>query len=123
MATLDDEARALELDAAEPGHRELFHIPPATGGRYPDVAYLAGNSLGLQPKATRPDLLEDLDDWARLGVEGHLEARRPWLPYHELLTATGRPARRRVDPCETVVMNSLYGQPPPADGVVLPPDA
>ena len=50
---LDDEARALELDAAEPGHRELFHIPPATGGRYPDVAYFAGNSLGLQPKATR----------------------------------------------------------------------
>ena len=66
-----------KLDAADPGHRELFHVPPATGGRYPDVAYFAGNSLGLQPKATRRELLEDLDDWARLGVEGHLEARPP----------------------------------------------
>ena len=103
---IDGEARALSLDASDPGHRELFHIPPADGGTYPDVAYFAGNSLGLQPKTTRAELLDDLDDWARLGVEGHLEARRPWLPYHQLLT---EPAARLVGgvPSETVVMNSL----------------
>jgi kynureninase len=100
------EAHARELDRADPGYRRRFRIPPAEGGRYPDAAYLAGNSLGLQPVAARDELLQDLDDWARLGVEGHLNARRPWLPYHSLLTAT---AARLVGarPEETVVMNSL----------------
>ncbi|MEU6645618.1 kynureninase [Saccharomonospora sp. NPDC046836] len=105
--TLDHtEADALRRDIADPGHRGLFLIPPADGGRYPDAAYLAGNSLGLQPAATRTELLEDLDDWARRGVEGHLDARRPWLPYHALLTES---AARLVGglPRETVVMNSL----------------
>ncbi|HEX6967735.1 MAG TPA: kynureninase [Micromonosporaceae bacterium] len=104
MTTAEDHAR--RLDAEDPGHRELFHVPPASGGRYPEVAYLAGNSLGLQPKATRTELLEELDAWATLGVEGHLEGARPWLPYHELLT---EPAARLVGalPAETVVMNSL----------------
>ncbi|WP_030455743.1 kynureninase [Herbidospora cretacea] len=100
------EADALERDLADPGHRDLFHVPPAEGGRYAETAYLAGNSLGLQPRATRGDLLDDLDAWARLGVEGHLDAARPWLPYHEFLTGT---AARLVGalPRETVVMNSL----------------
>ncbi|WP_061293363.1 kynureninase [Herbidospora cretacea] len=100
------EAEALRRDAADPGHRDLFHVPPAEGGRYAETAYLAGNSLGLQPRATRSDLLGDLDAWARLGVEGHLDAARPWLPYHEFLTGT---AARLVGalPSETVVMNSL----------------
>jgi kynureninase len=97
---------ARRRDAADPSHRELFHIPPATGGDYPETAYLAGNSCGLQPRATRDELLADLDAWARLGVEGHLAGERPWLPYHELLTG---PAARLVGalPAETVVMNSL----------------
>ncbi|WP_377267156.1 kynureninase [Peterkaempfera sp. SMS 1(5)a] len=100
------EEEARRLDAADPGHRDLFHVPPADGGSYPETAYFAGNSLGLQPRATRDELLADLADWARLGVEGHLEAGRPWLPYHELLTG---PAARLVGalPEETVVMNSL----------------
>ncbi|HJQ46731.1 MAG TPA: kynureninase [Amycolatopsis sp.] len=100
------EAGARELDVGDPGHRDRFAIPPAEGGEYPEAAYFAGNSLGLQPLAVREELLEDLDDWARLGVEGHLGARRPWLPYHALLTAS---AARLVGalPAETVVMNSL----------------
>ncbi|TWD73270.1 kynureninase [Kribbella amoyensis] len=100
------EQEALALDAADPGHRDLFDVPPAAGGPYPQVAYFAGNSLGLRPKATPAELLADLDAWAELGVEGHLEADRPWLPYHELLTG---PAARLVGalPSETVVMNSL----------------
>ncbi|GGK02514.1 kynureninase [Pilimelia anulata] len=100
------EEAALARDAAEPGHRELFHVPPATGGGYPEAAYFAGNSLGLQPRATAGELAEDLADWARLGVEGHLEAGRAWLSYHELLTGA---AARLVGarPSEAVVMNSL----------------
>ncbi|TDB81763.1 kynureninase [Micromonospora sp. KC721] len=105
-ADVPDEQEAHRLDKADPGHRHLFHVPPADGGRYPEAAYLAGNSLGLQPRATCDELLADLDAWRRLGVEGHLEAERPWLSYHELLAA---PAARLVgaSPAETVVMNSL----------------
>ncbi|WP_432989189.1 kynureninase [Dactylosporangium sp. CA-233914] len=104
MELAEEEAR--RLDAGDPGHRELFLVPPAEGGNHPETAYLAGNSLGLQPRAVRHELLEELDAWARLGVEGHLEADRPWLPYHELLR---EPAARLVGalPAETVVMNSL----------------
>ncbi|PWV77011.1 kynureninase [Prauserella marina] len=106
MALGAAESGALDRDAADPGHRDRFLIPPARGGRYSDSAYLAGNSLGLQPVATRNRLLEDLGEWARLGVEGHHDALRPWLPYHALLT---EPAARLVGalPRETVVMNSL----------------
>jgi kynureninase len=100
------EADAYERDADDPGQRDLFHIPPATGGRFADVAYFAGNSLGLQPRATADDVLGELDAWQRLGVEGHFEAERPWFSYHELLT---EPAARLVGarPAEVVAMNSL----------------
>ncbi len=69
--TMFTEADAPRTRWPTPGHRDLFHIPPAEGGRYAETAYLAGNSLGLQPRATEGDLLDDLDAWARLGVEGH----------------------------------------------------
>jgi kynureninase len=100
----DDDARRRDRD--DPGHRHLFHVPPAEGGRYPETAYLAGNSLGLQPKATRADVLAELDAWATRGVAGHLDGEHPWLPYHEELR---EPAARLVGalPTETVVMNSL----------------
>jgi kynureninase len=100
------EGEARQLDIGERGHRDLFHVPPADGGSFPDVAYLAGNSLGLQPKATRDDLLAELAAWERLAVEGHLDADRPWLSYHELLT---EPLARLVGarPTEVVAMNSL----------------
>ena len=65
----------------------------ASGASAGEAAYLAGNSLGLQPKALRARLGTELDDWARFGVEGHTEAARPWLPYHELLRG---PAARLV---------------------------
>ncbi len=105
VITTSGERRALDLDAADPlpARRAEFHVPPHGTG---EAAYFAGNSLGLQPKALRGRLDAELDDWARLGVEGHLEARRPWFSYHELLR---EPAARLVGarPEEVVVMNSL----------------
>jgi kynureninase len=99
------EQDARDLDAADelPTLRERFHLPPHGTG---EAAYLAGNSLGLQPKALRARLAQELDDWARLGVEAHLEADRPWLSYHELLR---EPTARLVGalPAEVVAMNSL----------------
>ncbi|MBS0382496.1 MAG: kynureninase [Proteobacteria bacterium] len=98
-----DWARA--LDAADPLHafRDEFLIPPHGDGAQ---TYLVGNSLGLQPRGVRQALLDELDDWARLGVEGHLHARHPWLPYHREVRA----ALAEVvgaDPIEVVAMNSL----------------
>ena len=106
-AVMPHEQQALELDAADPlpTRRAEFCVPPS-GTLAGEAAYMAGNSLGLQPKALRARIGAELDDWARLGVEGHLQARRPWLPYHELLR---EPAARLVGARleEVVVMNSL----------------
>jgi kynureninase len=68
--------------------------------------YFAGHSLGLQPRRAREYVLHELDDWARLGVDGHFAARHPWIAYHELLTAS---TARLVGalPHEVVVMNTL----------------
>jgi kynureninase len=79
-------ARAAELDAADPLHRfrSEFRIPSHDGG---DCISLCGNSLGLQPVRAAEALAVELEDWARLGVEGHFHARNPWLPYHERFAA------------------------------------
>jgi len=68
--------------------------------------YFAGHSLGLQPRRAREYVLQEMDDWARFGVEGHFAARNPWVSYHELLTAS---TARLVGalPHEVVVMNTL----------------
>lgn len=100
------EAAALELDACDPlsCFRERFEHPRAGDGRA--LIYLCGNSLGLMPKRARELVLEELDDWGRLAVEGHFHARRPWYPYHERLRA---PGARLVGalPHEVVFMNTL----------------
>src|SRR5436305_14840081 len=68
--------------------------------------YFAGHSLGLQPRKARDYVLQELDDWARFGVEGHFAARNPWVSYHELLTDS---TARLVGalPSEVAVMNTL----------------
>ncbi len=110
MSSVTDprEDHALELDATpDPAsRRDDFLLPPAVGGAFPLTAYLAGNSLGLQPRATRGELMADLDAWEQYGVHGHSDADRPWMPYHEALRD---PAARLVgaEPREVVVMNSL----------------
>jgi kynureninase len=102
------EANARYLDATDPApaRRHEFLVPPAPGGRFPESAYMAGNSLGLQPRAVREILDEELAAWAELGVEGHVEGERPWKPYHAFLR---EPLARLVGarPDETVAMNSL----------------
>ena len=84
--------------------RDRFHIPKMADGS--DCIYLSGHSLGLQPKSTRNYLEQELQEWARLGVEAHFQARHPWMPYHETLT---EPIGRLVGalPIEVVAMNSL----------------
>ncbi|XP_059708299.1 kynureninase isoform X2 [Haemorhous mexicanus] len=40
--------------------------------------YFIGNSLGLQPRKVKTYLDEELDKWARTGVHGHFNGKRPW---------------------------------------------
>jgi len=99
------EALARSLDAADPlrGFRDEFHIPLHGGD---SQHYFCGNSLGLQPKAVRAALFDELDDWARLGVEGHFLGKHPWMPYHEFVRES-LAACVGCLPSETVAMNSL----------------
>src|SRR5690349_10655507 len=96
---------AQRMDREDPlkAFRKRFHFPKFNGKA---GVYLVGNSLGLQPKNIKQHILEELADWAALGVEGHLHSRRPWVYYHRfakkaLAKLTG------AKPSEVVAMNQL----------------
>ena len=97
---------ALSLDRKDPlgGFRERFNFPDDRGGRR--NIYVCGNSLGLQPRLAVQYVTEVLTDWARLGVEGHFKADRPWLNYHRL-AADGFAALTGAKKHEVVAMNTL----------------
>ena len=92
-----------QKDALRP-YREAFHIPKDSRGN--DWLYFTGNSLGLQPKSTKSIIEQELRDWANLGVEGHFQAKNPWIPYHEYLTQSMAKIMG-AKPIEVVVMNTL----------------
>ncbi len=99
-------ADALQRDAQDElkGYRSKFHIPKQENGKH--FIYLCGNSLGLQPKSTESGIKQELEDWKKLGVEGHFHAKNPWLTYHEFLT--DKMAKIvGAKPIEVVVMNTL----------------
>lgn len=97
---------AKQLDQEDPISylRKEFHIPRDKDGK--EWLYFTGNSLGLQPKITSKYIEQELNDWANFGVEGHFEAKNPWLSYHELLTDTMAKVVG-AKPVEVVVMNTL----------------
>ncbi|MEY2550127.1 MAG: kynureninase [Verrucomicrobiota bacterium] len=97
---------ALQLDADDPlrSFRDRFHLPRGKTGQ--PLIYFAGNSLGLMPKSARRIVEQELDDWAELGVDAHMDAETPWYSYHENLR---EPIGRLVGakPGEVICMNSL----------------
>src|SRR5437660_1711359 len=101
-----DENFARQLDAEDSlrHFREKFHLP--LGKDEKPLIYFAGNSLGLMPKAAREIVEQELDDWAELSVDAHLEAKTPWYSYHETLR---EPVARLIGakPIEVICMNSL----------------
>lgn len=105
MEWKNESSFAEQLDEADElrGFRNKFHIPVINGQ---ESIYFTGNSLGLQPVTTAVYVQQELDDWARLGVEGHFHAKRPWKPYHEILVS---PLAKIAGAKETevVAMNSL----------------
>lgn len=96
---------AKKMDANDPlnAFREKFLFPDF---HKKDIIYFTGNSLGLQPKSTRKMIEEELDDWAKYGVEGHFMSRRPWYSYHEQLTELSAYVVG-AKPIETVITHSL----------------
>ncbi len=84
--------------------RDRFLIPRGSDGK--EVIYLAGNSLGLQPKSVKSHIEQELEDWEKFAVEGHTKAKNPWMPYHEFLTAQTAEIVGAL-PEEVVNMNSL----------------
>ncbi|MDC8000756.1 kynureninase [Aequorivita todarodis] len=97
-------AKKQDAEDALAAFRNKFHIPKDASGK--ELIYLCGNSLGLQPKITSEYIREELTDWANLGVEGHVEGKHPWLPYHEFLTENMAKIVG-AKPSEVVVMNTL----------------
>jgi len=96
---------AADLDARDPlaTYRDQFLIPRHGDG---EQAYFCGNSLGLQPRGVREALLQELDDWATLGVEAHFHGKHPWMPYHNEVRE-GLAHIAGALPSEVVAMNSL----------------
>ena len=57
--------------------RERFHFPVTDLGD--PYIYFCGNSLGLQPATAEEYIKEELDAWKKLGVDGHLKRKYPYL--------------------------------------------
>jgi kynureninase len=97
-------ARQLDQDDRLRGFRDQFHLPLGKDGH--PVIYFAGNSLGLMPKATREVVDQELENWAKLGVDAHHATGTPWYTYHEPLR---EPMARLcgAKPLEVICMNSL----------------
>ena len=76
---------AIKQDELDPlkSYRKQFHFPSFHEKK---MIYYTGNSLGLQPISTKKYIDQELNDWAKWGVEGHFHAQRPWMPYHEFIT-------------------------------------
>lgn len=106
ISPMDEKSRVAEWDQADvlAHFRTQYHFPVDQSGQ--PVVYLTGNSLGLQPKGVATYLMEEVEDWRKYGVEGHVHARRPWVDYHKLFHAS---LARIVGahPEEVVAMNGL----------------
>jgi kynureninase len=101
----DDDAPARDAaEALTPGWRDRFHIPVAPDGS--PAIYLAGQSLGLQPRTAAAAVGTELDAWARQGVDAWFDPARPWFT----LDTSLRGSMGRVVgalPIEVALLNSL----------------
>lgn len=96
---------AQRLDEEDPlkTFRDKFYIPIA---HEKESIYFNGNSLGLQPKTVQDYILNELENWANYGVEGHFHGRNPWVNYHDAFPKKLASILGAL-PEEIVVMNQL----------------
>ncbi|SHO62049.1 kynureninase [Algoriphagus zhangzhouensis] len=72
------ESFALEMDQKDPlaKFRDQFIFPQVNGE---EAIYFCGNSLGLQPKTVRNGLDRELQNWAKMAVDGHFHGEDAWF--------------------------------------------
>eukprot|EP00759_Apiculatamorpha_spiralis_P028672 PhF_6_TR31177/c0_g1_i1/m.45709/K01556/KYNU, kynU; kynureninase len=105
IKSLMDEALPSALDRIDPlfDLRGQYHIPLHEGI---PVAYMCGNSLGLQHVGVSSAVNAELEKWRTQAVEGHFMQPNPWFEIDNIL----RPAMASVagaKPSEVVIMNTL----------------
>jgi len=100
---------SLVLDCDDPlrSFRDRFELPRMADRCTPAV-YLCGNSLGPMPRGVRELMHETLDDWSDLGVKGHHDARRPWIPYADSIVPL-MASLVGADALDVVLINTLTG--------------
>lgn len=103
FSSLKEKAEQLDNQDDLSKFRSKFLFPQHKGK---NVLYFTGNSLGLQPITTKTYIEQELNDWAKFGVEGHFKAHRPWFKYHEFLTEKMAKIVGAL-PEEVVMMNQL----------------
>ncbi|HUZ57771.1 MAG TPA: kynureninase [Hanamia sp.] len=96
-------ARDLDEQDLLKNFREQFYIPLLHGK---ESIYFNGNSLGLQPKTAQEYVLNEMENWANYGVEGHFHGRNPWVNYHDVFSKKLSTIVGAL-PEEIVVMNQL----------------
>lgn len=99
-----DFAKEMDQNDSLRDFRNQFYFP--TDENNETSIYFCGNSLGLQPKSSKQAILNELEDWAKWGVEGHFQGRKPWFHYHKFLTEYTAEIAGAL-PHEVVVMNQL----------------
>jgi len=100
----EGEARARDAADGLTAMRDRFHIPNAPDGS--PAIYLAGQSLGLQPRTASGAIAVELDAWAGLGVDAWFDPRHSWFTRDaELRESMGRIVGAR--PVEVALLNSL----------------
>lgn len=92
--------RARQLDAQDPlrAFRDEFYLPQ-TG------LYFDGNSLGLLSRPAEQKMLQAIDDWKRLAIDGFTHAQSPWFHLAEQLAAQLAPLVG-ARPDEVIAANS-----------------
>lgn len=73
---------AINMDEHDPLARfqNEFYFPEDKNGD--KLIYLCGNSLGLQSKGAETMVIQAMQQWKHLGVKGHFNGERPWVPFH-----------------------------------------
>jgi kynureninase len=102
---------AVSLDKSDDisASREEYHMPlkDVNDVNSGESVYLCGNSLGLQPKKTRPFLDAMLTDWAQRGVIGHFDSHKPWATIDDRVTGLAAEMVGAKDADEVAICNSL----------------
>ena len=81
-------ARARDQEDPLGGYQSKFFLPTGLARDGKTVTYLAGNSLGLQPKSATDFIEDEMDRWSRFAVEAHFLGDTKWVDFHKLLTPT-----------------------------------